>query len=300
MLYLHQRGRILTFNKRTEISKKRWLTAHKLEKAALESAENIKEFLRVRRHTWASLVDLLKGEIAFDSSKRVLDIGCGPTSIFLALREGEKYVIDPALERLFQLHPFMREVEEYRDVNFISSLIEEATFDKQFDLIFMINVLDHVGALKPVIDKIDELLAPSGTLVAIVDCYADRAVRNIMRFFDVDLPHPHHFIVEDITRIFSTYKLKKQDNNISEIFSDCTFKGKKREIEIYRVDKFIALMWQLLKSSGKEGDIFFIARFLLCYSLALLIALLRRQEKPIYPLKKARLFVFQKATNGDI
>ncbi len=299
MVYFNRRGkRVPLFKKGLEVSKKRLLVAHEIEKLALESAEAMKEWIRVRRHTWASLVDSLKGEIAFDSSKRVLDIGCGPTSIFLALREGEKYVVDPNLERLFQLHPFMREVEEYRDVNFISRPVEEATFDKQFDLIFMINVLDHVGALKPVIDKIDELLAPSGTLVAIVDCYADRTVRGIMSFFDVDLPHPHHFVAEDISRMFSSYKLKKQDNNISEIFSDCTFRGKKREIEIYRVDKFVALMWQILKSSGKKRDILFIARFLLCYSLALLIALLRRQEKPVHPLKKARLLVFQKGTNG--
>lgn len=290
----------MPFRKAAEVSKARWLVAHKIEKQSLESAENIKEFLRVRRHTWGSLIESLRGEIAFDSSKRVLDIGCGPTSIFLALREGDKYVVDPNLEHLFQLHPFMRKVEEYRDVNFISSPVEEATFDRQFDLIFIINVLDHVGALKPVTVKIDELLAHSGTLVVIVDCYADRAVRGIMSFLDVDLPHPHHFVAEDITRMFSSYKLKKQDNNISDIFRDCTWRGKKREIEIYRVDKFAALMWQILKEQGKRGDILFTSKYILCYSLALLIALLRRREKPIHPLKKARLFVFQKTTNGDI
>ena len=288
----------MTFNKRTEIPQKRWLAAHKIEEAALVRAEDITEFLRLRRHTWASLVDLLKGEIAFDSSKRILDIGCGPTSVFLALRGGEKYVVDPTLERLFQLHPFMREVEEYRDVNFVSRPIEETTFDKQFDLIFTINALDHVGALKPVIDKIDELLTACGILVIIVDCYADRAVRNIMSFFDVDLPHPHHFIVEDIARLFPTYQLKKQDNNILEIFQADPFRGKRKEIRIYRLDKFVALMWQVLKNLGKQRDILFTAKYILCYSLALLIAALRRKEKPIYPLKKARLFVFQKTTKA--
>ena len=290
----YQRGKIVTFDKRTEISQKRWLSAHKIEEAALESAEDIMEFLRLRRHTWASLVGLLKGDIAFDSSKRVLDIGCGPTSIFLALSGGKKYVVDPTLERLFQLHPFVREVEEYRDVNFVSRPIEETIFDQQFDLIFTINALDHVGALKPVVDKIDELLAPGGILVIIVDCYADRTVRNIMSFFDVDLPHPHHFIAEDITRIFSAYQLKKQDNNVVEIFNACPFRGKRREIKIYRLDKFVVLMWQVLKNQGKQRDIIFTAKYILCYSLALLMAALRRREKQIYPLKKARLFVFQK------
>ena len=288
------------FNKRTEIPQKRWLAAHEIEAAGLESAEDITEFLRLRRHTWSRLVDLLKGEIAFDSSKRVLDIGCGPTSIFLALRDGEKYVVDPTLEYLFKLHPFVREVEEYSNVNFASSTIEETTFDKQFDLIFTINSLDHVGALKPVIDKIDELLAPGGFLVVIVDCYADRAVRNIMKIFDVDLPHPHHFIIDDITTIFSAYKLIKQDNNILELFQETPFRGRKKEIRIYRLDKFFALMRQVLRSMGKQKDILFTARYILCYGLALCTAALRRREKPIYPLKKARLFVYQKSKQGNI
>jgi 2-polyprenyl-3-methyl-5-hydroxy-6-metoxy-1,4-benzoquinol methylase len=277
-----------------KVSTARWLAAQEQERKGIESAEDMKEWLRVRRHTWRSLLELLKGEIAFDSSKRILDIGGGPTSIFLALRGGEKYAVDPNFERLFDLHPFMREVEEYKHVNFISSLIEEAALDKQFDLIFMINMLDHVGALKPVMDKVNELLVSSGILVIIVDCYADRAVRNIMSFFDIDLPHPHHFVTPDIIRLLPDYKLKKQDNKVREIFTDCTFRGKRREIEIYRVDKFIALMRKILKDEGKGRDILFISQYVLCYSLAMLIALLRRQEKPIYPLKKPRLFVFQK------
>ena len=284
----------MSLKKGPEISKSRWLKAHELEEVGLESAENVLDFLRLRRFTWASLLEVLKDEVAVDNSKRVLDIGCGPTSIFLALRDGQKYVVDPALDRLFQLHEFMKDVEEYKDVNFSSCPIEETTFDKPFDLIFSINSIDHVGALEPVIEKIDELLTPGGILVVIVDCYADKAVSAIMNFFDVDLPHPHHFIIGDIARIFPSYKHIKQDNDILKIFQVDPFKGRTKAIGIYRLDKFVALMWEVLGSLGKQRDILFIARYILCYGLALLTAALGRREKPIYPLKKARLFVFQK------
>ena len=277
-----------------KVSKARWLAAQEHEKKGIESAEDMREWVRVRRIAWGNLVDSLKGEIAFGTSTRILEIGGGPTGIFLALREGEKCAVDPNCERLFSLHPFMREVEEYKDVNFIASPIEEAAFDKQFDLVFTINALDHVGALKPVIDKIDELLAPSGTLVIIVDCYADGAVRDVLSFFDVDLPHPHHFVAQDVIGMFSSYKLRKQDNKIFELINEPPFGGKRREIEFYRVDKFIARMGQILSIEGKKGDIFFAVKFYLCYSLALVITLLRRKERPFYPFKKARLFVFQK------
>ncbi len=275
--------------------KDRWLTAQEQERKGVESADDMKEWLRVRRHTWTKLIDFLKDDIDFNNSKRILDVGCGPTSIFLALRSGEKYAVDPNLERLLALHPFIKDVEEYKDVNFILKPIEAIASDTKFDLIFMINVLDHVGAVKSVIDKVGELLSPSGTIVVIVDCYADRAVKNIMTYFDVDLPHPHHFIVEDILKLFSNYKLKKQDNKIFNIFHDCTFRGKKTGIEVYRVDKLFGRMKQILKSEGKLGDFFFTTKYVLCYGLALLTVVVRRQEKPIHPLKKSRLFVFQKS-----
>jgi SAM-dependent methyltransferase len=273
--------------------KDRWLSAQEQEKKGVESADDIKEWLRVRRHTWSSLIDLLKNEIPLDDSKRILDVGCGPTSIFLALRSGEKYAIDPNLERLLALHPFIMDVEEYKDVNFIPKPIEEIASDKKFDLIFMINVLDHIGVVNSVMDKIGELLSPSGTIVVIVDCYADRVVKNILNFFDVDLPHPHHFIVEDIVKLFSSYKLVKQDDRIFHIYDDCTFRGKNTDIEIYRVDQLFRRMRQILRSEGKQGDFFFTIKYVLCYSLALLTAVIRRREKPIHPLKKLRLFVFR-------
>ncbi|MFC2072267.1 class I SAM-dependent methyltransferase [Chloroflexota bacterium] len=276
------------------MSRKRWLVAHERETVGIENTEDVREWLRVRRHTWANLVDLLKDTMAFDSSKRILDIGGGPTSIFLALREGERYAVDPVYEHLFQLHPFMGEVEEYEGVNFIASPIEEVAFDKQFNLIFTINAIDHVGELQPVIKKIDELLAPSGILVVIVDCYADSAVRNIINFFDADIPHPHHFITEDIIRLFPDYKLKKQDNKIFELINEPAFRGRSSAIEIYRIDKFIARMRHNLKIWGKKGDTLFALKFFLCYGLALLIASIRKRERQIHPLKKLRLFIFQR------
>lgn len=145
---------------RDKVSNSRWHVAQEQETRGVENTEEIKEWIRVRRQTWTSLLDSLQGDLTPDNSKTILDIGGGPTSIFLALRKGERYLVDPNLKHLFQSQPFIREVEEYKDVHFISSPIEEAAFDRQFDLIFMINVADHVGALRPVVDKIDELLAP--------------------------------------------------------------------------------------------------------------------------------------------
>lgn len=280
-------------NKRlSRVSRERWLVAQEQEKRAIESMEYIKEWLRVRRLTWPRLVDSLKGEISLDGKTRILEIGGGATSIFLAIRNGERYVVDPALEHLFQLHPFIKKVEEYKGVNFIAQPVEELAFDKRFDLIFIINVLDHLGELNPVVDKIDELLAPSGNLVVAVDCYADPVVRKIMTFFDVDLPHPHHFVAEDIIKLFPGYRLINQDNMIWKVFNEPPFRGQSYEIPIYRVDRLVARL--RLHLQERKGDVLFALKYILCYSLAMLLAFARRRERPPHPLKKERLFIFQK------
>jgi SAM-dependent methyltransferase len=275
-------------------NKKRWLAAQELEKRGIENADDMEEWIQIRRKTWSDLVYLLKDDITIDDSTRILDIGCGPTSVFLGLRKGQKYAADPNLKLHFELHPWIKDVEEYKDVSFIPENCEEINTDQKFDLIFTINMLDHINEVKPFIAKIGELLSPSGNIVVLVDCYADAMVSKIMTFFDVDLPHPHHFITQDIIKMFSGYKLQKQDDKVFRIFENCDFKGKKHRIEIYRIDKLFMRMNQILKEVGKQKDILFIIKYFTCYVLALLTAIIRRKESPVHPLKKIRLFIFQK------
>jgi len=276
------------------ISKNRWLKAQECEKRGLASDNDIKEWLRVRRITWANLMARLQPHIPFTNWNRVLEIGGGATSIFLALKAHDEYAVDPMYEQLFQTHPFLQEVKEYKNVKFIAKPIEEVTLDKKVDAVITINVLDHFGNLQPVVNKIDELLGSSGFMIIIIDCYADSAVRSIIRFFDADAPHIHHFMNEEIIQLFQNYKLIEQDNNIYKLIEDPPFLGQGREIGIHRIDKLFSQMKYDLKIWGKEKDLLFILKFVICYGLALTIATLRHREMPIYPLKKGRLFIFQK------
>lgn len=279
---------------RDKVSKDRWLLANEQERKGVGNAEDMKEWLRVRRYTWPNLISYLRGYVTFDGKSKILEIGGGPTSIFLAIGEGERYMVDPNWSTILQANPFMGDVVEYGGVTFISSAIEDVAIDKKFNLIFTINTLDHVADLEPTVNKINELLEPAGYLIVIVDCYADSAVRNIMSFFDIDLPHPHHFLTTDVLRLFSSYEFIKQDDRINELINGCSFRGQKKEIAIYRVDKLFARMWMILKSEGRERDIVFISKYMLCYGLSLLIAAVNRRESPIHPLKKDRLFIFRK------
>jgi hypothetical protein len=272
----------------------RWLLAQHQEGKYVANADNIREWVRVRTYTWAELIERLKKEILFTPSTKTLDIGAGPTSVFLTLKEGKRYAVDPLYKNMFDILPFLKDIEQYKDVRFVPVSLEQATFDTQFDVIFTINMLDHVGNLSSCVTKINELLAPSAFLVVVVDCYGDSMSAKIMRFFDIDLPHPHHFMTQDIIDLFECYTLVKKDLKIFQINDSCPFRKEKAEVEIYRIDRFVSRLARDITLWGKKGDFLFIIRYFLSYGLSLGIAWIRGKEKPFHPLKKARLFVFQK------
>ncbi len=274
-------------------SRTRWLEAQNLE-AVTESADDIREWVRVRTDTWARLVHYLDQRSLVKKRRRILDVGGKATTIFLALPGSHRYAVDPVYGHLFEQHPFLGDLEQYRGVTFVALPVEELV-EEPFDLIFCINALDHVSEVDVVASRLKQLLAPGGVFVLIVDCYADKAVRDLVRWFDVDVPHPHHFVVEDIPRIFRGLRLRGQDNLIFKLFfSGTLFRNEQPEIGVYQFGRLLERLGSLLSRYGRPGDLWFAAKFSACYVGALLLGLFRRKERPIHPLKKPRLFVFEK------
>lgn len=289
----------------SNISKERWSKAHRLEKRAYDDTEYNKKIIELRKYTWGLLIDSLKTTIDFKNHKNILEIGGGVTTVFLAIADGEKYAVDPVYNHVFTNYPYLKEIEEYKDVNFISGTLEDIPIDKKFDLIFSINMLDHVRDCNEIAAKIGKLLSPGGILILSIDCYDSASVRNIIRWFDVDTPHPHHFIKEDIMKLFSNYELIRLDRTTFEIDQSLPDKDginhnlpqtdkKNNNPKIYRIDIALSRAIKGIESNG-EKSILFAVRYLLCYSLATLTAFIIKPKIKIFPLKKPWLFVLQKA-----
>lgn len=274
-------------------SRTRWLEAQELE-AAEESTGDIREWVRVRTKTWTQLLDSLDAQGLLKKKDRVLDVGGKATTIFLALSGGHRYAVDPVYKDLLEQHPFLRELEQYQGVAFVALPVEELD-EEPFDLIFCINMLDHVRDYELVASKLVQLLSPGGVLVLIVDCYADKVVRDVIRWFDVDVPHPHHFVIEDILRVFPGLRVRGQDMTIFRLFfSGVLFHNERSEIAIFQFGRLLERFGSLLRRYRRTGDVWFTFKFGTCYVIALLLTVLRGKERPLHPLKKPRLFVFEK------
>jgi hypothetical protein len=162
--------------------------------------------------------------------------------------------------------------------------------------VILINMLDHVQDPRVFARQVERLVARNGKILILVDTYADPIVRGLVRDSDVDIPHPHHFLHEDILALFPGYHLIVHDPRIwTSYFASPTCSKARPHIPLFRIDQLLGRMRLDIRDWKRDGDVLYTARFFFTYSLALLLNLLRRRDPPAHPLKKQRLYLFQQA-----
>ena len=126
---------------------------------------------------------------------RVLEIGSGAAGILTHLGEcSERHAVDP-LEEFYASEERFR---AYRDpaVHYHAGTGEDLGFSADhFHLIIMDNVLDHCADPDKVLDEIQRVLQPGGTVYLRQNTYHlwGRLVRGVMECFQIDRGHPHTF-----------------------------------------------------------------------------------------------------------
>lgn len=126
----------------------------------------------------------ITSRVTFDSSTRVLDVGCGLCTV-LRFLAGEKYGLDPNADAYVELCDFPDDVRLVRGVG------ERIPFaDGFFDVVFCSNVLDHVSRPRRVVEEIHRVLRRGGHFVLTVELHEERIVR--------DAAHPHAFDEQEV------------------------------------------------------------------------------------------------------
>ena len=109
---------------------------------------------------------------AFYSSKKIIDIGCGPRgSLEWADNTQERYGLDPLADSYKKLGA------KNHKMQYVNSGSENIPFkDAYFDVVTTFNSLDHVDNLEKTISEIKRILKPSGTLLLITDIHDNPTV----------------------------------------------------------------------------------------------------------------------------
>lgn len=128
--------------------------------------------------------DELKGILNIGRETKVLDVGCGISTV-LHFVEGERYGIDPLAEEYEKIYV-------YPDgIKLVQALSEVIPFeDGYFDVVFCTNVLDHVEDPDKTVAEVLRVLKPGGFFVLTVEVFPKKVTR--------DPAHPHLFLEEDV------------------------------------------------------------------------------------------------------
>ncbi|MEZ4721964.1 MAG: class I SAM-dependent methyltransferase [Flavobacteriales bacterium] len=149
-------------------------------------------YIAWKRKYWMDFLE--KIDVHLKIEDRILDAGCGPAGIFIALDQSVT-AVDPLLAEYQMLPHFMP--ANFQNVRFIQSTIENYKSDTSNDVIFCLNVINHVKHYDHALDNMVLGLKHGGTLVISIDCHNFSLPKWLFRFLPLDILHPHQYSLSE-------------------------------------------------------------------------------------------------------
>lgn len=177
-----------------------WIRAQEAERA-YQVQKDPASIVETSVAYWRRILALLPpDEVAVGAATRVLDAGCGPAGILLAVAAGERVGFDPLMNFYLERFPHLRDLP----MRWIEARAEEFRDDSPFDVVFCVNMLDHTEDPAASAANLARQVAPGGRLVLLLNVHLTRFFRGYFERFHrfIDPPHPHHFHRDDVPALF--------------------------------------------------------------------------------------------------
>jgi len=198
----------------------RWKIAQRFEllwwKQYLASKNKV-EYLTWKKNYWQDLLVQLLGTSRLPSDKTVIDLGCGPSGVYVTLCSNRVVAVDPLLDAYEKELDFFKQ-SDYPHVDFKNSTIEEYVDEKTYDYVFCLNAINHVANISVATQKISDLVAQNGKLVFSIDAHNYSFFKTLFRWMPGDILHPHQYDLAEYEkmldvvglRVEKTIKLKQE------------------------------------------------------------------------------------------
>lgn len=155
--------------------------------------KNKADYLAWKKSYWIGVLDKIAGEIKIDITKPVIDLGCGPAGIYIALANKKITAVDPLLDEYESQTQFFKR-SDYPEVTFIKNTIED--FDAgglKYDVVCCMNAINHVHDIARGFDKLKEVCADEGSIIVSIDAHNFSVFKYLFRLIPGDILHPHQY-----------------------------------------------------------------------------------------------------------
>jgi len=175
------------------------------------------EYLVWKKNYWNSVLSEIAESCTVNNGMNVLDAGCGPAGIFIALPNCSVDAVDPLMNDYEKnLSHFSK--ADYPNVEFHHSPLETYSSNKQYDVIFCLNAINHVSDINLSYDHLTSMLKPGGKMVVSIDAHNFLFFKYLFRIIPGDILHPHQydlneyssFLTERNCKIVGTKRLKHE------------------------------------------------------------------------------------------
>jgi 2-polyprenyl-6-hydroxyphenyl methylase/3-demethylubiquinone-9 3-methyltransferase len=195
----------------------RWTIAQKGEMECwtdIRDKLNSAKYIQEKKKFWSAIIREIDN-FKISSGSSVLDVGCGPAGVFLAIDQGNRVGLDPLNSYYIKIFPFMQQIGAV----WIDGSIEEYQTNQQFDYIFLLNSLDHCMDPVKVLEKVHNYLKPTGTVILSINLHQTRFWKWYFKLFNsfIDKYHPYQWDLNELKHLllnFEILKVKNIDNVI--------------------------------------------------------------------------------------
>ncbi|RZK43541.1 MAG: class I SAM-dependent methyltransferase [Pedobacter sp.] len=154
--------------------------------------KDINSYLTRKLAYWNGFLKKIEEHASPSKDFKILDAGCGPAGIFIALQDNDVTAIDPLLEKYNEnLNHFS--FEQYPLTKFQTIALEVFEGNEAFDLVYCLNAINHVSDLKQAFYQLYKSTKQGGTLVVSIDAHNVTFLKHIFRLQPGDILHPHQY-----------------------------------------------------------------------------------------------------------
>jgi 2-polyprenyl-6-hydroxyphenyl methylase/3-demethylubiquinone-9 3-methyltransferase len=156
-------------------------------------------YLAWKRSYWNGLLERLPLQLAPED--KILDAGCGPAGLFIALEGHEVVGIDPLIDAYAEQVPHFQR-EDFPHVQFVNQSLEEMDVRDSFDKVFCFNAINHVADLSLSLRNLWAAVKPGGMLILSTDAHRWEFLAPVFRLLPGDILHPQQYTWPEYKRIF--------------------------------------------------------------------------------------------------